>query len=207
MIVVIDYGMGNIGSIVNMIKKSGGKCTVTSDREVISRAEKLIIPGVGAFDNGMKNLKDFGLIDILNKKVLEEKVPILGICLGMQLMGKSSEEGVLPGLGWIDAESRRFSFDNADKNLRVPHMGWNEVNIKKYDGIFRNMYDDASFYFVHSYYVECASTEDIAATTGYGFEFTSSLQHQNIFATQFHPEKSHKYGLLLMKNFVEAACA
>lgn len=207
MIVVVDYGMGNIGSIVNMIKRAGGESTVSSDPEVVCHAEKLIIPGVGSFDHGMKNLNESGLADVLNRKVLEDKVPVLGICLGMQLMAKSSEEGVLPGFGWVDAVCKKFQFTGEDKNLRIPHMGWNEVNIKKHDGIFQNMYDDASFYFVHSYYVECANPEDIAATTGYGLEFTSSLQHGNIFATQFHPEKSHKYGLLVMKNFVEACHA
>ncbi len=207
MIVIVDYGMGNIGSIANMIKKAGGQSIVTSDVEVIGNAEKLIIPGVGAFDNGIKNLHDSGLIDVLNRKVLDEGVPILGICLGMQLMAKSSEEGVLPGLGWIDANCIKFKFTGANEILRIPHMGWNEVKIKKKDGIFKNMYDDASFYFVHSYHVRCNNPDDIASTTEYGFEFTSSIHHGNIFATQFHPEKSHKYGLLVMKNFVEAVHA
>ncbi len=199
--------MGNIGSIVNMIKKSGSESMVTSDPVIIDKAEKIIIPGVGAFDNGMKNLSEYGLIDVLNKKVLEEKVPILGICLGMQLMAKSSEEGVLPGLGWIDGVCKKFRFDDNNSHLRIPHMGWNEVNIIKKDGIFRNMYEDASFYFVHSYHVVCHDAQDVAATTGYGYEFTSSLQHENIYATQFHPEKSHKFGLLVMKNFAEACHA
>ncbi|HOY31323.1 MAG TPA: imidazole glycerol phosphate synthase subunit HisH [Bacteroidales bacterium] len=207
MIVIVDYGMGNIGSIVNMIKKSGSESMVTSDPVIIDKAEKIIIPGVGAFDNGMKNLSEYGLIDVLNKKVLEEKVPILGICLGMQLMAKSSEEGVLPGLGWIDGVCKKFRFDDNNSHLRIPHMGWNEVNIIKKDGIFRNMYEDASFYFVHSYHVVCHDAQDVAATTGYGYEFTSSLQHENIYATQFHPEKSHKFGLLVMKNFAEACHA
>ncbi|HNX06118.1 MAG TPA: imidazole glycerol phosphate synthase subunit HisH [Bacteroidales bacterium] len=207
MIVIVDYGMGNIGSIVNMIKKAGGESMVSSDPQLIGGAGKIIIPGVGAFDNGMKNLKEKGLIEVLNKKVLEEHVPVLGICLGMQLMAKSSEEGVLPGLGWIDAVCKKFRFDENNRMLRIPHMGWNDVVVKNKEGVFRHMYDEASFYFVHSYYVECSHAEDVAATTGYGFEFTSSLQHQNIFATQFHPEKSHKYGLLLMKNFVEAPYA
>lgn len=180
---------------------------VTSDPQLIDGAGKIIIPGVGAFDNGMKSLKEKGLIEVLNKKVLEEHVPVLGICLGMQLMAKSSEEGILPGLGWIDAVCKKFRFDENNRMLRIPHMGWNDVVVKNKEGVFRHMYDEASFYFVHSYYVECSHAEDVAATTGYGFEFTSSLQHQNIFATQFHPEKSHKYGLLLMKNFVEAPYA
>ncbi|HOV11710.1 MAG TPA: imidazole glycerol phosphate synthase subunit HisH [Bacteroidales bacterium] len=207
MIVIVDYGMGNIGSIVNMIKKAGGESMVTSDPQLIGSAGKIIIPGVGAFDNGMKNLKEKGLIEVLNKKVLEEHVPVLGICLGMQLMAKSSEEGVLPGLGWIDAVCKKFRFDEKNSKLCIPHMGWNDVIVKNKEGVFRNMYDDASFYFVHSYYVECRHPEDIAATTMYGIEFTSGLQRGNMVATQFHPEKSHKYGLLLMKNFVEAPYA
>lgn len=204
MIVIVDYDTGNIGSIVNMIKKAGGESTVTSDLSVIAGAKKLIIPGVGAFDNGMKNLRDFNLIDTLNQKVLEEKVPVLGICLGMQLMAKSSEEGSLPGLGWVDAVCKKFDFSNTETPLRIPHMGWNEAIVKQSEGLFRNMYADASFYFVHSYYVECSNASDIASVTHYGTEFTSSLQHENIYATQFHPEKSHKYGLLVIKNFVEA---
>jgi imidazole glycerol-phosphate synthase subunit HisH len=203
MIVVIDYGMGNIGSIINMIKKAGGESTVTSDPETIDKAKKLIIPGVGSFDNGMKKLSSLGLIDVLNKKVLEEKVPVMGVCLGMQLLGNSSEEGQLPGLGWIDADTIRFRFEGENQKLRIPHMGWNNIFIKKTGSLFNDMYDDPSFYFVHSYHVVCNNPEDILAVTNYGFDFVSSLQHENIMATQFHPEKSHKYGLKVIKNFVE----
>jgi imidazole glycerol-phosphate synthase subunit HisH len=203
MIVVIDYGMGNIGSIINMIKRAGGESMVTADPEIIGNAKKLIIPGVGSFDNGMKNLTSLGLIDILNKKALEEKVPIMGVCLGMQLLGKSSEEGQLPGLGWIDAKTIRFQFEGENQKLRIPHMGWNNVFIKKPGSLFTDMYDDPSFYFVHSYHVVCNNPEDVLAVTNYGFDFVSSLQHKNIMATQFHPEKSHKYGLKMIKNFVE----
>src|SRR5512138_3621572 len=133
MIVVVDYGMGNIGSIVNMIKKAGGESIVSSDLEVIGNAKKLIIPGVGSFDNGMKNLNESGLAAVLNTKVLKEKVPVLGVCLGMQLMAKSSEEGILPGFGWVDAVCKKFHFTEENSNLRIPHMGWNEVTIKKHE--------------------------------------------------------------------------
>ena len=203
MIVIIDYGMGNIGSIANMIKKAGGESMVSSDPEVIGNAGKLILPGVGAFDNGMRNLSDYGLVDILNQKVLAGKTPILGVCLGMQLFCKSSEEGTLTGLGWIEASCRKFRFTDEQSQLRVPHMGWNSVDIIKENGIFRGMYEDPSFYFVHSYYVDCQDSGDVASYTGYGFRFVSAVEKGNIFATQFHPEKSHKYGLLVMKNFVE----
>ncbi len=203
MIVIIDYGMGNIGSIINMIKKAGGESTVTADPDVIDKASKLIIPGVGSFDNGMKNLSSLGLINILNKKVIDEKVPVMGVCLGMQLLSKSSEEGQLEGLGWIDAQTIKFNFENEVEKLRIPHMGWNNVAIKKAGSLFTDMYEDPSFYFVHSYHVVCNNPDDVLATTNYGFDFVSSLQHNNIMATQFHPEKSHKFGLKVIKNFVE----
>jgi imidazole glycerol-phosphate synthase subunit HisH len=203
MIVIIDYDMGNIGSIMNMIRKAGGESMVTSDAAVIADAKKLILPGVGAFDNGMKNLAALNLIEVLNKKVLEEKVPVLGVCLGMQLLTKRSEEGNLPGLAWIDAETIRFRFDEANKELRIPHMGWNNVKIQRESVLFKNMFEDPSFYFVHSYYVVCHDGNDVATTTDYGYDFVSSIEHGNIMATQFHPEKSHKYGLQIIKNFVE----
>lgn len=202
MIVIIDYGMGNIGSIVNMIRKAGGESLVSDDHNVIEQAEKLILPGVGAFDHGMRNLEERGLIPLLGRKVKEEKIPILGVCLGMQLFAKSSEEGLLPGLGWIDAACRKFSFSGEDQGLRIPHMGWNEIRIRKSSPLFGDMYEDARFYFVHSYYVDCANESDLLASCHYGFDFAAAVQHENIFATQFHPEKSHKYGLLVMKNFV-----
>jgi len=204
MIVIIDYGVGNIGSIANMIKKAGGECVVSSEISVIAEATKLILPGVGAFDNGMRNLAEMNLLEVLNKKVLQDKTPILGICLGMQLFTHGSEEGSLPGLGWLDAHCYKFAFDTSLKNLRIPHMGWNDVAIKKNDLLFKDMWPDASFYFVHSYYLKCKHPEDIAATTFFGFEFASTVQVQNICATQFHPEKSHKYGLKLIQNFVES---
>jgi glutamine amidotransferase len=202
MIVIIDYGMGNTGSLQNMIRKAGGASEISSDLSKIARATKLILPGVGSFDNGMKKLKDTGIADVLNKRVLEEKIPILCICLGIQLITRSSEEGTLPGFGWIQAETVRFKF-SPNLNLRIPHMGWNTVVQKKESPLLRGLKEESRFYFVHSYHVNCASEEDVLTTTIYGFEFVSSIQHENIFATQFHPEKSHKFGLNLIKNFVE----
>ena len=198
-ITIIDYGIGNIGSLENIIRKAGGTSIVTSNPEDIKVAKKLILPGVGAFDNGMKNLNNLNLIEILNKKVLKEKIPILGVCLGIQLFTKSSEEGILPGLGWIDARTVKFNFSN--KNLKIPHMGWNSVNIKKESKLFKGLINP-EFYFVHSYHLVCNDEKDILATTNYGYDFISSIQKNNIFGLQFHPEKSLKSGLKIIENFI-----
>lgn len=202
MIVIIDYGMGNLGSIQNMLTKIGAKGIISSDISDIQKADKLILPGVGAFDNGMENLHKLGIIPTLNAKILDKKTPILGICLGMQLLGEKSEEGSLMGIGWIDAEIIKFKFDNQQSNFKIPHMGWNSIQIKKESPIFKDMPKDARFYFVHSYYVECKDKNDILATTNYNYEFTSIIQKENIFGVQFHPEKSLKYGIRLFQNFV-----
>lgn len=199
MVTIIDYGMGNLGSIANMIKKVGHKSIITSKMEEIQKATKLILPGVGSFDNGMKNLKEYGLVEILNQKVLAEKTPILGICLGMQLMTKSSEEGILSGLSWIDAETKRFVCDI----LKIPHMGWNVIKHEKESKLFDDLESEKRYYFVHSYYVKTNHKEDILATTPYGFDFVSAFEKENILGVQFHPEKSHKFGMNLFKNFVE----
>lgn len=200
MIVIIDYKVGNPGSIYNMLKKTGHKSEITSDRQKIETADKIILPGVGSFDTGMKNLTELGLFELLNFKVLEQKVPVLGICLGMQLMAKSSQEGALSGLSWFDASVNKFVF-NDDFRFKVPHMGWNYVNQKKSSPLFVNMFEDPKFYFVHSYYVNPSNQADVLTETTYGFDFCSSLEKENIFGTQFHPEKSHKYGMCLLTNF------
>ena len=202
-VTIIDYGMGNIGSLENMVERVGGKVAVARTREELMAAQKLILPGVGAFDNGMKRLDELGLAEALSQKVFFEKVPLLGICLGMQLLTKGSEEGALPGLGLIDAKTVMFRL--SDPSLRVPHMGWNEVSVKKESPLFFEMPPEPSFYFVHSYYVVCESASDVLTTTRYGLEFVSSIQKGNVFATQFHPEKSHKFGKRLVQNFVERA--
>jgi len=202
MIAIVDYDMGNTGSILNMVKKAGGEAIISSDPEQIENADKLILPGVGAFDAGIQNLAKLGLVNIFRKKVTEQKTPILGICLGMQLLTKRSEEGVLQGLGLVDASTVRFKLISSS-GLRVPHMGWNSVVVRKESPLFYDMYPDPIFYFVHSYHVVCRNAEDVLSTTNYGHDFVSSLQIGNIFGTQFHPEKSHKYGLKLMRNFLE----
>lgn len=203
MIVIVDYGMGNVGSIKNMLKKIGAQAIISADVAEIERAEKIILPGVGAFDTGMRHLHEAGLIGVLNEKTLNRRTPTLGICLGMQLLAERSEEGDLPGLGWIEGESRRFRFDDANATLKVPHMGWNTVCAVERDSLFKDLDDEARFYFVHSYYVVCRSEADVLATSRHGREFVSAVQKDNVMGTQFHPEKSHKFGMRLLKNFVE----
>jgi glutamine amidotransferase len=195
--------MGNLGSIHNMLSRLGFESEITSDLDRIKDAEKLIIPGVGAFDMAMSNLEEGGMISVLNDLVMKKKVPVLGICLGMQLLSKRSEEGELPGLGWIDAETIRFKFD-PEQNLRIPHMGWNTVDIQQESCFFKDMYDEPRFYFVHSYHVKCNSEELVLATTQYGIEFTSSVMKDNVYGAQFHPEKSHKFGMKVLQNFAES---
>ena len=205
MVVIVDYGMGNLGSIVNMLKRVGAQARVSSAINEIENADKLILPGVGAFDSGMQRLQELNLVEVLDDKVLNRKTPTLGVCLGMQLITKRSEEGVLPGLGWIDGETIRFRFDPKQANLKVPHMGWNTITIQREGALFKEMNHEARFYFVHSYHVVCNRPEDILTTTHHGYDFVSAVQRENLMGAQFHPEKSHKFGMKLLKNFVELA--
>ncbi len=203
MIVIVDYETGNLGSIRNMMKKANCDAKVSSSLSDIENAGKLILPGVGAFDTGMGKLHSKGLISILNKKVIEDKIPILGLCLGMHLMTKKSEEGKTEGLGWINAETISFRFSTTEAQFKVPHMGWKFVSIKKENDLFKNMDENPRFYFAHSYYVKCRNADDILTTTTYREEFVSSFCKGNIWGVQFHPEKSHKYGMSIFKNFSE----
>lgn len=196
-IVVVDYDMGNVGSIVNMMKKIGQAVEVSSAPEVIRNADRLILPGVGAFDAGMANIRARGLIDVLNEKVLVGKTPVLGICLGMQLLGENSHEGDAKGLGWIPVESVKFS----SEVQRVPHMGWSNVVTPSLHWLFAGEPDDMRFYFVHSYHVVCKHDEDRIATASYGIEFTAAIARDHIMGVQFHPEKSHRFGMQLLRNF------
>lgn len=203
MIVIIDYGMGNLGSIANMLKKIGAHAIISSDIAVIAEADKLILPGVGAFNNGMRNINDAGILSVLTDRVIKNKTPILGICLGMQLLTARSEEGVLPGLGWIDAETVKFNFNNKHLNLKIPHMGWNTIMVCKENSLFKGLGHEPRFYFIHSYHVVCKKEDDIIAKTFFGYEFVSAFAKDNIAGVQFHPEKSHKFGMKLLQNFVE----
>lgn len=201
MITIVDYGMGNLGSIQNMFKRIKVESEITGDVNRVDSAKKILLPGVGSFDAAMQRINESGLKEVLDKKATEEKVPVLGICLGMQLLGQSSEEGKLAGLGWIDAQTIRFQF--TDSSLKVPHMGWNLVYKKNGSPLIENLPEEPRFYFVHSYYVQCSNPDDVLAVTQYGIDFDSIIQHENIFGAQFHPEKSHKFGMKLLQNFAQ----
>lgn len=202
-ITVVDYGVGNLGAIPNMLKRLGATADVTSDPGRIERAEKLILPGVGAFDAAMGNLRELGLIEILDRQVQDRRVPILGLCLGMQILARSSEEGVLPGFGWIPGEVVRFKIDEAPgRSLTVPMMGWNYVRVVRPSPLVANLGSDPRFYFAHSYHLVCDDPDDVVGVTTYGYEFPSVVTRGNVMGAQFHPEKSHRFGIKVFENFL-----
>jgi glutamine amidotransferase len=197
---IINYQSGNLGAIINMFKRIGAQTCIAEKPEDLAGASKIILPGVGTFDTGMQNLNSGGWIEMLNRKVLKEKVPTLGICLGMQLMTKGSEEGKLAGLGWVAGETKRFNFD--DKNIKVPHMGWNKVRLNKISSLLtQKPGEEKRFYFAHSYYVTVENDSYALLKTQYGIDFTSAIEKDNILGVQFHPEKSHRFGMELLTNF------
>lgn len=203
MITVVDYDAGNVGSVVNICRKAGGEAKVSRDPKEIAAAGKLILPGVGHFGRAMERLAASGLRQALDEAVLERRTPILGICLGMQLLSRHSEEGDAAGLGWIEAETVRFR-PGPGSPLKVPHMGWNAVaTAKPDDPLVQALPAEPRFYFVHSYYVACDRDEDVLMRTTHGHPFVSAVHRGNIWGTQFHPEKSHKFGLAVIRNFVE----
>jgi len=203
MIGVVDYGVGNLGSVLNMLKRVRIPARVVADAEGLRGVEKLILPGVGAFDRAMTRLAESGLREVLHERVMGDGTPVLGLCLGMQLLTEGSEEGRLPGLGWIPGRTRRFQFDDNEDRLKIPHMGWNTVRPRLGATLFRGLEDQARFYFVHSYHVVCAGDGDVAATARHGYDFTAAVQSGHVFGTQFHPEKSHRFGMRLLHNFGE----
>ncbi len=202
MIVVVDYGMGNVASVLNMGRKAGGDMRLSGDPAVVAAADKLILPGVGAFDRGMENLHRLGLVEAMNQAVFERKAPMLGVCLGAQLFTRGSEEGRSPGLGWIDADTIRFRCDCAGSALKVPHMGWNHVEPAKDDAMLNGLPEDPRFYFVHSFHLACNDPSDVLLWATHGVRFPAGIRRGNIWGMQFHPEKSHRFGLALMRNFV-----
>ncbi|MCE5336505.1 MAG: imidazole glycerol phosphate synthase subunit HisH [Desulfobacteraceae bacterium] len=201
MIVIIDYGLCNLRSVQKAFERLHIEACVSNDATVIEKGEKLVLPGVGHFAAGMKSLRGRGLIEVLNRRVVGDKAPILGICLGMQLMTNCSEDGDCVGLGWIDAATRRFKPNEFVRKLKIPHMGWNNIARTREDALLKGIADSAMFYFVHSYRVMCENASDVLARTTYGVEFDSAFRKDNIWGVQFHPEKSHQAGLKLLGNF------
>lgn len=207
MIAIVDYGSGNIQAIKNIYDNLKIKTYFVSEPDQLMAADKIILPGVGAFDEAISKLNSSGMINALNTKVLTEKTPVLGVCVGMQVMAKGSQEGVSSGLGWFDAEVKKFDEACIPNKPKLPHMGWNEIKQQKFSDMLKDISCDKGFYFLHSYFIECNNEEDILLTANYGQEFTCAIQKNNIFGFQFHPEKSHSNGINLFRNFARlGAC-
>lgn len=203
MITIIDYGVGNISAFQNVYKRLDISTRIAKSVEDLQEVEKLILPGVGAFDYAMSQLNNSGMRERLDELVLKQKVPVIGICVGMQMMGNKSDEGQLEGLKWIDANIRKFDESTIHQRTKLPHMGWNDVYPKNNHPLFEGLEKNAIFYFLHSYYFECKNEKDILANSDYGVMFASAAHHDNIFGIQFHPEKSHQYGEKLLHNFAK----
>ncbi len=203
-LVVVDAGIGNLGAIPNMLKRIGVAARITNRADEIAEADRLILPGVGAFDAAMRTLNDLGIVETLRAKALVERIPVLGVCLGMQLLFRGSEEGDIPGLGWINGDVVRFRLDSADRSVRIPHMGWNYASATNGAALLAGFEQSPRFYFAHSYHVECDDPADVAGWTTYGYRFASVVQHENIGGIQFHPEKSHRFGLEFLRSWASA---
>jgi glutamine amidotransferase len=201
MISIIDYGVGNLASIQNMLKKIGVESVISTDAAVIEKASKIILPGVGAFDHCMKMFNSSGLKEIVEEKALREKVTVLGICVGLQMLMENSDEGIEKGLGWIAGKVVKFDNIKMPQDYKIPHMGWSDIEPASFCKLYTHI-KEARFYFVHSYHVVCDDQKDITAKAIYGYPFTASVQKGNIMGVQFHPEKSHKFGMKLFENFV-----
>ena len=202
-ILIIDYGLGNIGSLRNMFRRIGAAVDVAGDEASIARAAKLLLPGVGAFDPAMRRLRETGLAELVRRRALVDRIPVLGICLGMQLLTEGSDEGREPGLGIVPARAHRFP---ASETLKVPHMGWNLVRKSAPSPLTAGLPDDSRFYFVHSYHVQVANPRHSILKAHYGLDFDAAIQRENVFGAQFHPEKSHRFGMTLLKAFAEMPC-
>ncbi|MFC2138727.1 imidazole glycerol phosphate synthase subunit HisH [Bacteroidota bacterium] len=201
MIAIIDYGMGNLGSIFNMLKKIGSQSIITSDIELIRNANKIILPGVGSFDTAIKKIDELGLRNIILEIALDMKKPLLGICLGMQLLMQGSDEGSLPGLGLVKGRAHHFR-NHLSKEFKIPHMGWNDIRVNNITKLTQGFNEEIRFYFVHSYFVHVKNEHNSMMKCFYGIDFDAAIQNENILGVQFHPEKSHKYGIQLFRNFV-----
>ena len=203
MIAIIDYGVGNIRAFANIYKKLGIPIIIARKEDDLKGADRLILPGVGAFDHAMLQLKESGMKEFLDELVLKDKIPVIGICVGMQMLAHSSEEGQLQGLGWLDASVKKFDGNTIHYSTHLPHMGWNDVKPIKENTILNGLEKDAKFYFLHSYYFHCNHQENVIATTNYGMEFSCGVNKENIYGVQFHPEKSHQFGVQLLENFLK----
>ncbi len=200
MITIINYGLGNLGSVQSMLKRINVQSKITSDAKEIEAAEKILLPGVGAFDSAIQKIDELNLRAVLVHKAKVDKIPFLGICLGMQLLTRGSEEGVLNGLDLVPAKTIKFKFDETSE-LKIPHMGWNFVKQNTPSKLTEGFTPEHRFYFVHSYKVVCDNSNNSILRTGYGGDFDAAIQNENVYGTQFHPEKSHKYGMQLLTNF------
>jgi glutamine amidotransferase len=203
MITLINYGVGNLYAFQNVYKRLNIPTKIANTYSDLEDAEKLILPGVGSFDYAMARLNDSGMRDKLDELVCEKKVPVIGICVGMQMMGHRSDEGELEGLKWIEAEVLKFDVSLINQRTKLPHMGWNDVALQNANPLFEGLDKDMIFYFLHSYYVKCKHKIDVSTITNYAFPFTSAVNHKNIYGVQFHPEKSHQYGEKILLNFAK----
>ena len=201
MIAIVDYGLGNVIAFANVYKKLNLPVIVVKQAQDLKQATKVILPGVGSFDNAMQRLEKSGMWQILDEMVLQRHIPVLGVCVGMQMLAHSSQEGKRPGLGWIDGQVQRFIPAASGNSMRVPHMGWNNLKQLKTSSLLQGIDADARFYFLHSYYFCCRHSQDIVAVTDYNGEFVCVVNSGNIFGVQFHPEKSHRWGVKLLENF------
>ena len=201
MIAIIDYGVGNVRAFANVYHNLNIPFIIARENKDLHEAKKIILPGVGTFDYAMQRLNDSGFRDILDHKVLIDKIPVIGICVGMQMLASKTEEGVLPGLRWIDGEVKKFTPPSNGSTMRIPHMGWNTIKSRNSNGLLKGLENSSRFYFLHSYYFKCNRSEDVIATTNYNVEFVSGINSENVFGVQFHPEKSHEWGIKLLKNF------
>ena len=199
-VTIVNTGVGNFGAIPNMLKRLGASAAITDDPAEIGRADKLILPGVGAFDAAAGKVQELG--PVLSRAVMERGVPVLGLCLGMQLLANASEEGILPGLGWIPGRVVRFRFDDSDASLHIPQMGWNEIRSVRSTPLLANLGDRPRFYFANSYHFVCDDPGDVSAISSYGYWFPAVVQRGNVMGAQFHPEKSHRFGMKLLENFL-----
>ena len=203
MITIINYGLGNVQAFANLYKRMNVPAKIATSAVDLDGATKLILPGVGAFDHAIELLDASGMRETVDDLVMRRKIPVLGVCVGMQILARSSDEGKLAGLGWIDGRIRRFDESRLPRPARLPHMGWNDVAPNNGTHLFSGLEQDARFYFLHSYYFDCASNDNVLATSEYGMSFNCAVGSNNIYGVQFHPEKSHGYGMRLLKNFAE----